>query len=74
MADIDTSSDARWVSQKRMAELLSVSRWTVQRARQAGRLGCIEVVDGLYRYDAHQVDELANSSTSRVVTSPTSSR
>ncbi len=42
-----------------MAELLSVSRWTVARAKKAGTLRFVEVLPGLIRFDASQVEEMA---------------
>ena len=49
----------RWVSQAQMAGLLSVSRWTIARARKAGTLRFVEVLPGLVRFDASQVEEMA---------------
>ena len=68
--DIDvanTGTIPRWISQAQMAELLSVSRWTVRRARLAGRLRYVEVVPGLIRFDVRQVDELVKPEVSRNV-------
>ncbi len=62
MNDIDTIVDGpRWVSQAELAQVLGVSRWTVSRARKAGMLRFIELVPGLVRYDAMQVEELIES-------------
>ncbi len=63
----DIENSPRWISQTQMAELLSVSRWTVRRARLAGRLRYVEVVPGLIRFDVRQVDELVKPEVSRNV-------
>ena len=68
--DIDVGNPEKvptWVSQAQMAELLSVSRWTVRRARLAGRLRFVEVLPGLIRFDASQIDELVKPEVSRNV-------
>lgn len=58
-----TETDPQWIPPKQAAEKLGVSTRTLLRLADTGQITVITLPSGHHRYEAHDIERLANETT-----------